>query len=58
MSITIVETPGMLSADRRRSAPLSIDLMLVYHKANTSPVLKLFLSKVDEHIARVSKKHR
>ena len=34
----------------------SIDLVLGYNKANTSPILKLFLSRVDELIARVSKK--
>jgi LysR family transcriptional regulator, hca operon transcriptional activator len=36
----------------------TIDLMIAYHKANTSPLLKLFLSRIDELIARVSKKHR
>jgi LysR family hca operon transcriptional activator len=34
----------------------TIDLVLGYNKANTSPILKLFLSRVDELIARVSKK--
>lgn len=33
----------------------SVDLVLGYHKANTSPLLRLFLSKVDEMIVRVSK---
>ena len=33
----------------------TIDLVLGHHKANTSPLLRLFLSKVDEMIARVSK---
>ncbi len=33
----------------------SIDLVLGYHKANTSPLLRLFLSRVDEMIARASK---
>jgi LysR family hca operon transcriptional activator len=32
----------------------TIDLVLGYHKANTSPLLKLFLSRTDELIARVS----
>jgi LysR family hca operon transcriptional activator len=36
----------------------SIDLVLGYRKSNQSPVLKLFLSRVDELIARVSKKAR
>jgi LysR family hca operon transcriptional activator len=37
----------------RGDAP-TIDLVLGYHKANTSPLLKLFLSRVDDLIARVS----
>jgi LysR family hca operon transcriptional activator len=32
----------------------TIDLVLGYYKANTSPLLKLFLSRTDELIARVS----
>jgi hypothetical protein len=38
----------------RRSA--AADLVLGYHKANSSPLLKLFLSRTDELIARVSKR--
>jgi LysR family hca operon transcriptional activator len=34
----------------------TIDLVIGYHKANTSPTLKLFLSRADELIARVLKK--
>ena len=34
----------------------SIDLVLGYHKANTSPLLQLFLSRADELVARVSKR--
>ena len=34
----------------------TIDLVLGYHKENNSPLLKLFLSRVDDLIARVSKK--
>jgi LysR family hca operon transcriptional activator len=34
----------------------TIDLVLGYHKANTSPLLKLFLSRTDELIARVSER--
>jgi LysR family hca operon transcriptional activator len=34
----------------------TIDLVLGYHKANTSPLLKLFLSRTDDLIARVSKR--
>jgi LysR family transcriptional regulator, hca operon transcriptional activator len=36
--------------------PPTIDLVLGYHKANTSPLLKLFLSRTDDLIARVSKR--
>jgi LysR family hca operon transcriptional activator len=35
----------------------TIPLMVGYDKANTSATLKLFLSRLDELIARVSKKH-
>jgi LysR family hca operon transcriptional activator len=34
----------------------TIDLVIGYRKANASPTLKLFLSRVDELITRVSKK--
>jgi LysR family hca operon transcriptional activator len=33
----------------------SIDLVLGYHKANNSPLLRTFLSRVDEMIRHVSK---
>jgi len=33
-----------------------IELVLGYHKENKSPILKLFLSRVDDLIARVSKR--
>jgi LysR family hca operon transcriptional activator len=36
--------------------PPTIDLVLGYHKANTSPLLKLFLSRTDDLIARVTKR--
>jgi LysR family hca operon transcriptional activator len=34
----------------------TIGLMVAHHKANASPVLKLFLSRLDDLIARVSKR--
>jgi LysR family transcriptional regulator, hca operon transcriptional activator len=34
----------------------TIDLVLGYHKGNASPLLKLFLSRTDELIARVAKR--
>jgi LysR family hca operon transcriptional activator len=36
----------------------TIDLVIGYSNANTSPILKLFLSRVDDLIARVSQKVR
>jgi len=58
-----------LRAARRRTAaetaftsrPISgqaprIELVLGYHKENKSPLLKLFLSRVDDLVDRVSKK--
>src|SRR6202043_2705501 len=36
----------------------TIDLAVGYSKANTSPVLKLFLSRIDELTARISSKAR
>jgi LysR family hca operon transcriptional activator len=36
--------------------PPTIDLVIGYNKANSSPTLKLFLSRADELIARVSRK--
>src|ERR1700757_1922666 len=47
--------PALTSRPLQGSAP-TIDLVLGYRKSNTSPVLKLLLSKLDELIARVSKK--
>ena len=34
----------------------TIDLVVGYDKSNTSPILKLFLSRLDELITRVSRK--
>jgi LysR family hca operon transcriptional activator len=36
----------------------TIDLVMGYSKTNTSPILKLFLSRADELVARVSQKAR
>jgi LysR family transcriptional regulator, hca operon transcriptional activator len=36
----------------------TIDLVVGYNRANTSPILKLFLSRVDDLIARISSKAR
>jgi LysR family transcriptional regulator, hca operon transcriptional activator len=39
-----------------KGTPPTIDLVVGYHRANASPTLTLFLSRVDELIARVSAK--
>ena len=36
----------------------TIPLVLAHHKGNSSPTLKLFLSRIDELIARVGQRHR
>src|SRR5258707_320990 len=50
-------TWSVVSRPLRGEAP-TIDLVIGYHKANTSPILKLFLSKSDDLISRVSNKLR
>jgi LysR family transcriptional regulator, hca operon transcriptional activator len=50
--------PGSVVSRPLRGAPPTIDLVLGYHNANGSPLLQLFLSKVDDLIARVSKRSR
>ncbi len=47
-------TWSVISRPLAGEAP-SIDLVLGYHKANNSPLLRTFLSRVDEMISRVSK---
>src|SRR6266850_2453014 len=46
---------SVISRPIKGDAP-TIDLVIGYNRANTSPTLKLFLSRLDELIARVSKK--
>lgn len=48
-------TSSLTSRPLAGEAP-SIDLVLGYHEANTSPLLKLFLSRTDELAARVAKR--
>ncbi len=38
--------------------PPTIDLAIGYHKANTSPILKIFLSRIDDLTRRMSAKPR
>ena len=46
---------SLTSRPLKGDAP-TVDLILGYRKSNQSPVLKLFLSRLDELVARVSKK--
>jgi LysR family transcriptional regulator, hca operon transcriptional activator len=46
---------SVISRPIKGDAP-TIDLVIGYHRANASPTLKLFLSRLDELIARVSQK--
>jgi LysR family transcriptional regulator, hca operon transcriptional activator len=46
---------SVISRPLRGNVP-TIDLVVGYSKMNTSPILKLFLSRLDDLIARVSKK--
>src|ERR1700730_13552370 len=47
-------TWSVISRPLAGEAP-SIDLVLGYHKANNSPLLRTFLARVDEMVSRVSK---
>ncbi len=47
--------PSLTSRPLQGDVP-TIDLVVGYSKTNTSPILKLFLSRIDDLIARVSKK--
>jgi LysR family hca operon transcriptional activator len=49
--------PSVVSRPLRGEVP-TIDLVIGYSKANTSPLLKRFLSKVDELVTRVSENQR
>src|SRR6266404_4229749 len=50
-------TLSVISRPLAGEAP-SIDLVLGYHKANNSPLLKTFLSRVDDMISHVAKSSR
>jgi LysR family hca operon transcriptional activator len=47
-------TRSVISRPLAGEAP-SIDLVLGYHKANNSPLLKALLSRVDDMISHVAK---
>ena len=48
-------TPSVTSRPLKGATP-SVDLVLGYKKSNQSPILRLLLSRLDELVARVSKK--
>jgi LysR family hca operon transcriptional activator len=50
-------TPSVTSRPLKGDAP-TVDLVLGYKKSNKSPILKILLSRLDELVARVSKKTR
>src|ERR1700736_136077 len=50
-------TPSVTSRPLKGDAP-TIELVLGYKKSNRSPILKLLLSRLDELVARVSKRNK
>lgn len=48
--------PGSVTSRPLQGEPPTIDLCVGYNEANASPTLKIFLSRLDELIARVSNK--
>ena len=50
--------PSSVISRRLEGEAPTIDLVLGYSKANTSPILKLFLSRSDDLISRVANKVR
>ncbi len=48
---------SVISRPLKGEAP-TIDLVIGYHKANTSPILKTFLSRIDDLTTRISKRAR
>jgi LysR family hca operon transcriptional activator len=50
--------PRSVVSRRLKGETPTVDLVVGYHKANTSPILKTFLSKIDDLTARPSSKAR
>ena len=48
---------SVISRPLKGEAP-TIDLMVGYHKANTSPILRIFLSRIDDLTTRISSEPR
>jgi LysR family hca operon transcriptional activator len=50
--------PWSVTSRPLKGEPPTIDLVVGYHKANTSPILRKFLSGIDDLVARTSNKAR
>lgn len=50
--------PSSVISRRLEGEAPTIDLVVGYHKANTSPILKMFLSRVDDLTGRISSEAR
>ena len=50
--------PVRANANTSPTTAPTIDLVVGYHKANTSPILRMFLSRIDDLTTRVSGKAR
>jgi len=50
--------PSLVTSRPLKGEVPTVELVLGYKKSNESPVLKLLLSRLDELVARVSKKAR
>jgi len=50
--------PSSVTSRPLKGATPTVDLVLGYRKSNQSPILRLLLSRLDELVARVSKKAR
>src|SRR5580700_8001097 len=50
--------PWSVTSRPLKGEPPTVDLVVGYHKANTSPILRTFLSRIDDLTARISNKAR
>ena len=50
--------PWSVTSRPLKGEPPTVDLVVGYHKANTSPILRTFLSRIDDLITRISIKTR
>jgi LysR family hca operon transcriptional activator len=50
--------PWSVTSRPLKGEPPTVDLVVGYHEANTSPILKTFLSRIDELTVRMSRKAR